>query len=154
MDRRGEGEKITRSPELDDEHGEARYVAGEIEEPGRPRARSSATRSRSSTGPTPTAECPGGHPSSATSCPYQVIGGTKFYERAEIKDAVAYLNLLVNPADEVSFRASSTPRAGASATPQPGQAALARQHDPGARSGRWRESPRRSRAWVPPRSSR
>ena len=28
---------------------------------------------------------------------YQVIGGTKFYERAEIKDALAYLTLLVNP---------------------------------------------------------
>ena len=30
---------------------------------------------------------------------YQVIGGTKFYERAEIKDAIAYLSLLVNPQD-------------------------------------------------------
>ena len=30
---------------------------------------------------------------------YQVIGGTKFYERAEIKDAIAYLTLLVNPQD-------------------------------------------------------
>src|SRR3954454_17656984 len=30
---------------------------------------------------------------------YQVIGGTRFYERAEIKDALAYLTLLVNPAD-------------------------------------------------------
>ena len=29
--------------------------------------------------------------------PYQVIGGTKFYERAEIKDAIAYLSLLANP---------------------------------------------------------
>ena len=28
---------------------------------------------------------------------YQVIGGTKFYERAEIKDAIAYLSLLANP---------------------------------------------------------
>ena len=31
--------------------------------------------------------------------PYQVIGGTKFYERAEIKDAIAYLTTLVNPQD-------------------------------------------------------
>src|SRR5215211_6112969 len=33
---------------------------------------------------------------------YQVIGGTRFYERAEIKDALAYLTLLVNPADTVA----------------------------------------------------
>ena len=36
---------------------------------------------------------------------YQVIGGTKFYERAEIKDAIAYLTLLGNPQDAVSFHA-------------------------------------------------
>ncbi len=35
---------------------------------------------------------------------YQVIGGTKFYERAEIKDALAYLSLLANPNDEIAFR--------------------------------------------------
>ena len=34
-----------------------------------------------------------------------MIGGTKFYERAEIKDALAYLTLLTNPADSVSFGA-------------------------------------------------
>ena len=45
--------------------------------------------------------------------PYQVIGGTKFYERAEIKDAVAYLSLLANPADQVSFtRVANSPRRG------------------------------------------
>jgi DNA helicase-2/ATP-dependent DNA helicase PcrA len=45
--------------------------------------------------------------------PYQVIGGTKFYERAEIKDAVAYLNLLVNPQDTVSLaRVINSPRRG------------------------------------------
>jgi DNA helicase-2/ATP-dependent DNA helicase PcrA len=36
--------------------------------------------------------------------PYILVGGTKFYERAEIKDALAYLRLAVNPADDVSFR--------------------------------------------------
>jgi DNA helicase-2/ATP-dependent DNA helicase PcrA len=36
--------------------------------------------------------------------PYKVIGGTRFFERAEIKDALAYLRLIVNPADEVSLR--------------------------------------------------
>jgi DNA helicase-2/ATP-dependent DNA helicase PcrA len=36
--------------------------------------------------------------------PYVLVGGTKFYERAEIKDALAYLRLANNPADDVSFR--------------------------------------------------
>lgn len=35
--------------------------------------------------------------------PYQVIGGLKFYQRQEIKDVLAYLRLIVNPDDEVSF---------------------------------------------------
>jgi DNA helicase-2/ATP-dependent DNA helicase PcrA len=51
--------------------------------------------------------------------PYQVIGGTKFYERAEIKDAVAYLSLLVNPADAISFgRVVNSPRRGIGNTSQ------------------------------------
>jgi DNA helicase-2/ATP-dependent DNA helicase PcrA len=50
---------------------------------------------------------------------YQVIGGTRFYERAEIKDALAYLTLLVNPADTVAFgRAVNSPRRGIGATSQ------------------------------------
>jgi DNA helicase-2/ATP-dependent DNA helicase PcrA len=35
---------------------------------------------------------------------YRVVGGPKFYERAEIKDMVAYLQVIDNPADEVSLR--------------------------------------------------
>jgi DNA helicase-2/ATP-dependent DNA helicase PcrA len=35
--------------------------------------------------------------------PYILVGGTGFYERAEIKDCLAYLRLLVNPCDNVSF---------------------------------------------------
>ncbi|MBQ9408008.1 MAG: UvrD-helicase domain-containing protein [Clostridia bacterium] len=35
---------------------------------------------------------------------YGVYGGLKFYDRKEIKDIIAYLRLLVNPADEISFR--------------------------------------------------
>ncbi|MGH2981521.1 MAG: ATP-dependent helicase, partial [Solirubrobacterales bacterium] len=51
--------------------------------------------------------------------PYQVIGGTKFYERAEIKDAVAYLSLLVNPSDAISFsRVVNSPRRGIGNTSQ------------------------------------
>lgn len=36
--------------------------------------------------------------------PYQVIGGTRFYDRREVKDALAYLKAVVNPADEVSIK--------------------------------------------------
>jgi DNA helicase-2/ATP-dependent DNA helicase PcrA len=36
--------------------------------------------------------------------PYRIFGGTRFYERQEIKDVVAYLRLIVNPKDEVSLR--------------------------------------------------
>lgn len=36
--------------------------------------------------------------------PYRVVGGTKFYERAEVKDVLAYLVAVVNPADELSVR--------------------------------------------------
>src|ERR1700761_1950961 len=44
---------------------------------------------------------------------YQVVGGTKVYERAEIRDAVAYLNLLVNPQDAEAFvRVANSPRRG------------------------------------------
>ena len=44
---------------------------------------------------------------------YQIIGGTKFYERAEIKDAVNYLTFLVNPQDATAFtRIANSPRRG------------------------------------------
>ena len=36
--------------------------------------------------------------------PYKVIGGTRFYDRREVKDALAYLRAVVNPADEVSVK--------------------------------------------------
>ena len=36
--------------------------------------------------------------------PYKVVGGTKFYDRREVKDVMAYLRVLVNPDDEVSWR--------------------------------------------------
>jgi DNA helicase II / ATP-dependent DNA helicase PcrA len=44
---------------------------------------------------------------------YQVIGGPRFYERAEIKDAIAYLQVLDNPVDAVSLlRIANRPRRG------------------------------------------
>ena len=36
--------------------------------------------------------------------PYQVVGSVQFYERKEVKDLLAYLKLVANPADDVSFR--------------------------------------------------
>ncbi|GAA4358378.1 ATP-dependent helicase [Microbacterium rhizosphaerae] len=36
--------------------------------------------------------------------PYKIMGGTRFYERAEIKDALAYLVAVANPADEMALR--------------------------------------------------
>ncbi len=36
--------------------------------------------------------------------PYKLVGGTRFYERKEIKDALAYLRFIFNPADAVAFR--------------------------------------------------
>ena len=43
--------------------------------------------------------------------PYRVFGGTRFYDRREIKDALAYLRVIVNPADTVSLkRIINTPK--------------------------------------------
>ncbi|POH70188.1 ATP-dependent DNA helicase PcrA [Cryobacterium zongtaii] len=45
--------------------------------------------------------------------PYRVVGGTKFYERAEIKDALAYLVAVANPLDELALRRIlNTPKRG------------------------------------------
>jgi len=44
---------------------------------------------------------------------YQIIGGFRFYERAEIRDAVAYLRLVTQPADDLAFeRIVNTPKRG------------------------------------------
>ena len=49
----------------------------------------------------------------AEDLPYQVIGGTAFYDRREVRDALAYLRAVVNPADEVSLkRVLNVPRRG------------------------------------------
>jgi DNA helicase-2/ATP-dependent DNA helicase PcrA len=109
----GDGDPIT-IRELDDEHSEARYVVGQIArivEGGgslneiavfyRTNAQSRVledTLVRNETS-------------------YQVVGGTKFYDRAEIKDAIAYLILLSNPQDAISFsRIANSPKRGIGAT--------------------------------------
>ena len=49
--------------------------------------------------------------------PYQMVGGTKFYDRKEIKDVLAYLRLISNPDDDVSFaRIVNEPKRGIGAT--------------------------------------
>ena len=49
----------------------------------------------------------------AIGLPYRVIGGPRFYERAEIRDAIAYFRLLVQPADDLAFgRIINTPKRG------------------------------------------
>jgi DNA helicase-2/ATP-dependent DNA helicase PcrA len=95
---------------LDDEHAEARFVVGEAER----LVDEGASRS----------EIAIFYRTNAMSrviedtlvrreIAYQVIGGTKFYERAEIKDAVAYLAWIANPFDVVSFqRVANSPRRG------------------------------------------
>src|SRR5262249_47488644 len=105
----GEGDPV-RVRELSDEHGEARFVTAEIERLGdeggsRPEIavfyRTNA-QSRVLEDMLVRAQIA-----------YQVIGGTKFYERAEIKDAVAYLQFLVNPQDASAFtRIANSPRRG------------------------------------------
>ena len=49
----------------------------------------------------------------AIGLPYQIIGGFRFYERAEIRDTIAYLRLIQSPADDLAFeRIINTPKRG------------------------------------------
>ena len=111
----GRGDPV-KLAELDDEHEEARYVAGEVErlvEEGTSRSEIAVfyrTNAQSRVLEDTLVRF---------DVPYQVIGGTKFYERAEIKDAIAYLGLLSNPNDPVSFtRIVNSPRRGIGKTTQ------------------------------------
>ena len=62
--------------------------------------------------------------------PYRVVGGAKFYERAEIRDAMAYLRVLVQPQDDLAFeRIVNTPKRGL------GDTAMRTMHDFARREG-------------------
>jgi DNA helicase-2/ATP-dependent DNA helicase PcrA len=105
----GEGEPV-HVVETEDEHAEARFVAAEIaalvEEgySGREIAVVYRTNAQSRVLEDVLVRQGVG---------YQVIGGPRFYERAEIKDAVAYLQVLDNPYDAVSLlRVANRPRRG------------------------------------------
>ncbi|MEA2474666.1 MAG: ATP-dependent helicase UvrD/PcrA [Thermoleophilaceae bacterium] len=111
----GEGDPV-RVAELEDEHAEARYVTDRIER----HVEEGGSRS----------EVAVFYRTNAQSrvledmlvrynVSYQVIGGTRFYERAEVKDAIAYLTLLTNPQDVVAFeRVVNSPRRGIGNTTQ------------------------------------
>jgi DNA helicase-2/ATP-dependent DNA helicase PcrA len=62
--------------------------------------------------------------------PYQVVGGTRFYDRAEIKDLLAYLRAIANPADEVSLkRIVNVPKRGVGDTSVARMDRYAREHN-------------------------
>jgi DNA helicase-2/ATP-dependent DNA helicase PcrA len=105
----GEGDPV-RVIEVEDEHAEARFVAAEI--------------AALIEGGLSASEIAVFYRTNAQSrvledvlvrqdVPYQVIGGPRFYERAEIRDATAYLSVLVNPPDATSLlRIVNRPRRG------------------------------------------
>jgi DNA helicase-2/ATP-dependent DNA helicase PcrA len=119
-----EGGELVQLSELADEHEEARWVAGEIERLGEEHelARSDVAVFYRTNAMSRVLE----DTLNRFNVPYQVIGGTKFYDRAEVKDAMAYLSLLQNPADQVSFaRVVNSPRRGIGNTSQGRLAAYA-----------------------------
>ncbi|GAA4266474.1 ATP-dependent helicase [Frondihabitans peucedani] len=66
--------------------------------------------------------------------PYRVLGGTKFYERAEIKDAMAYLISVANPADPMALRRiMNVPKRGIGPATETALQRYADQHEVGLR---------------------
>ena len=111
----GRGEPV-HLRELDDEFAEARFVVGEIErrvDEGESRDEMAVfyrTNAQSRVLEEVLVRYDVG---------YQVIGGRKFYERKEIRDALAYLTFLVNPSDAIAFqRIAGSPRRGIGDTTQ------------------------------------
>jgi DNA helicase II / ATP-dependent DNA helicase PcrA len=105
----GEGEPV-RVVETEDEHAEARFVAAEIAGliEGGYSAREIAVVYRTNAQSRVLEDV-----LVRQGVAYQVIGGPRFYERAEIKDAIAYLQVVDNPSDAVSLlRIVNRPRRG------------------------------------------
>ncbi len=105
----GEGPPV-RVVEVEDEHAEARFVAAEVAElieqgySGRDIAVFYRTNAQSRVLEDVLVR---------QGIPYQVVGGPRFYDRAEIKDAIAYLKVIDNPADHLSLlRIANRPRRG------------------------------------------
>nr|WP_246211035.1 DNA helicase PcrA [Phytoactinopolyspora alkaliphila] len=97
----GDGEKIV-GYVADDEHSEAQFVAEEIDrlsDEGLAKAGDVAIFYRTNAQSRVMEEI-----LIRVGLPYRVVGGVRFYERKEIKDALAYLRFLVNPEDTVSLR--------------------------------------------------
>jgi DNA helicase-2/ATP-dependent DNA helicase PcrA len=91
------GEKITLAL-LDDEYDEARFVAAEIDRLGTTR-RDVAIFYRANAQSRSLEEA-----LVRQRIPYAMVGGVKFFARAEVKDVLAYLRVLVNPADSLSAK--------------------------------------------------
>jgi DNA helicase-2/ATP-dependent DNA helicase PcrA len=106
----GDGAKIVGCV-ADDEHDEAAFIAGEIdrlqdEDDVPPRDVAVFYRTNAQSRSLEEVFIRVG-------LPYKVVGGVRFYERKEIRDAVAYLRVLANPDDVVSLRRIlNTPRRG------------------------------------------
>ena len=96
----GSGDPV-RVIEAEDEHAEARFVAGAIQDAmdGGMSAADVAVFYRMNAQSRVLEDL-----LTRQGVDYRVIGGPKFYDRAEIKDAVAYLQVIENPADEISLR--------------------------------------------------
>ncbi|NLA56553.1 MAG: DNA helicase PcrA [Corynebacterium humireducens] len=105
----GEGPQIV-GYVADNEHDEARFIAGEVDalvDKGRS-YHDIAVMYRTNNASRALEEV-----FIRAGIPYKVVGGTRFYERAEIRDIVAYLRVLENPDDTVSLRRIiNTPRRG------------------------------------------
>ena len=105
----GEGDPV-RVIEVEDEHAEARFVAGEVASliDGGLSASEIAVFYRTNAQSRVLEDV-----LVRQDVPYQVIGGPRFYERAEIRDATAYLSVLSNPSDAGSLlRIANRPRRG------------------------------------------
>ena len=105
---RPEGEPVSLR-QFTDERAEAQWVVGEIEQgEGGYRPDQAVILYRTNAQSRPFEDA-----LRRARLPYRIVGGVRFYERREIKDVFAYLQLVVNPADEAAFaRAVSWPRRG------------------------------------------